>query len=638
MHDVDERESGSPEEAPERLGSKSEPEQDERADWARAAGVSGEHVFEDEPLPRLHWALIVLGPLGLATATSLSLWSSSQHVQVSVNVQTESIWQTGEHVAVRTQVLDADLLPLAGETTVTAELIANDEAHALGALIPVGDGLAQNSLTVPELAPGPAELRLHYSPPSASGLVAFSETLPIELVEQRAAKQGEQVVAESMLQWADDTDPQPADLRIDLRFAGRLLAGFSNTVFVRVTDLQGRPWAPNDRPAKVQVRLVSGEWGGSKGDLDEPPVVFEGPLDRLGLASFSGALTSEVVRFEVRLPAADPPKPAEAPPTDAPSTEGSKPSEAPPAETTKAPDPFGGPKRRLRFVSHAGTAKLEPSTDVARPGESVKVAVEAISARKPVFVDVHDPKGAWITTITPPMIVPQQLEWEVPPALGEGLIQFEGYQAALRPEESTALARVQITASSPTSEASLDPLIALQREQLALPRVDKQFEVGREKVYLDHLDTAKLEPAEVARARSFLLGSLEPVVHGPPHALDTRAREDTEMAEFKRRWTLGIRWFLLGGGGLFILVMSALLWRNQRRLELQTSRALGLVEKRDSPLDRASQLDAEELADQSMMIARSRQQLLVRGVLLIVLAVCTLALTLVMLEALVWEY
>ena len=131
-----------------------------------------------------------------------------------------------------------------------------------------------------------------------------------------------------------------------------------------------------------------------------------------------------------------------------------------------------------------------------------------------------------------------------------------------------------------------------------------------------------------------MLGSLEAVVHGPPQALNTRSREDETLSEFKRRWTLGTRWFLLGGGSLFILVMAAMVWRNQRRLEVQTSSALGLVAgSPDSAL-----ADQETLADQSLSIARSRRELLVRGLFTIALMVAALLLTVAMLESLVWEY
>ncbi|PRP91856.1 hypothetical protein ENSA5_52380 [Enhygromyxa salina] len=352
--------------------------------------------------------------------------------------------------------------------------------------------------------------------------------------------------------------------------------------------------------------LVSGEFDDQVGDLDNPPVLYDGPVDTLGLATFHGVLSSDVIRFEVRLPGT--------------------------SEATS------GPKRRLRFVSHAGTVRVDASTDLARPGDSILITVEALSGRKPAFVDVHGPDGAWFDTITPPLHVPQDREWTVPDRFADasGFIQFEAYQSTLRPEDSSAIARVQLAPAGVEHVDSLAPLIERQREQLSLPRIDRQFEIGRERAYLSHVEAqhqAKaLDEAEIGRARAFLIGSLEAVVHGPPQSLNTRAREDQTLATFKRDWTIGIRWFLLGGGGLFILVMSLLVWRNQRQLEARTTDALGLVSGNPSVLD------DEAFADQSLAIMRSRRQILARGVFSIALMVAALILTVAMLESLVWEY
>lgn len=603
----------------------SERESDESrpADWVEAAGVSAELAVEDKP-PRLHWALIIAGPIGLAATVVLSMWSSGQRIPHSVDVQVDAHWQAGERLAMRTQVFGGDLRPLDRTIEVDAELVdPQGTRHPLGSLTEVGTGLAQGEIEVPALAPGPAELHLRYRP---EGRDVFEEVVAIEVVEDRATAAGHQVIAGSMLQWGDDSDPQPEDLRIDLRFAGRVIAGFRNRVFVRVTDLQGKPWAPKDRPANVQVLLTSGEWNGVRAKSDAPPVVHEGPLDRLGLAEFSGVLTSDVVRFEVRLPAANPPK-IEAPPIEleAPPIE----LEAPPTPPSPPPPPFSGPKRTMRFVSHAGTVQVLASAEFARPGDTLKIEVEAISSRKPVFVDVHAPDGSWVASFTPPLIVPQDREWTIPESIGEGFLQFESYQSVSSPEESAAIARVQISGGDRGDRRLLEPLIARQREQLALPRVDKQFDVARERAYLDALAETKLDPREVARARSFLIGSLEPVVHGPPVALDTRQREEQTLATFKANWVLGIRWFLLGGGGLFIALLTALVWRHQKQFEDQSNRALGLVAGE-------TVLDDETYADQSLAIIRARQQILVRGVVTIALMVAMLIITIMMLESLVW--
>ncbi|HVI03276.1 MAG TPA: hypothetical protein VM869_31485, partial [Enhygromyxa sp.] len=393
-----------------------------------------------ERAPRLHWALMILGPIGLAIAIMSSLWSSSRQVERSVNIQVESTWAPGEQLAVRTQILDGQLAPLEPDTAVSLEAVdAEGQHHALAELESVGPGLSQGSFTVPELALGEGELSVHYAPALATGLEPFDERLPITVVGEREQGKGRQVVSGHILQWADDTDPQPPEVRIDLRPAERLLAGFDNELFVRVTDPAGKPWRPKREgaPANIQVLLISGEFAGEIGKSEQPPVLYEGPLDQLGLARFHGELRSDVVRFEVRLigdaelAALMPAPPIEGQPPVAEPPPAEPPVAQPPAEKSKY---YSGPKRRLRFVSHAGTVRVRASTNFAHPGDAVMVSIEAISARKPAFVDVHGPDGAWIDTFTPPLQVPQEREWTIPAGIGEGagkagaVIQFEAYQ------------------------------------------------------------------------------------------------------------------------------------------------------------------------------------------------------------------
>lgn len=546
-----------------------------------------------------------------------SLWNSGRHVERSVNVQVETRWVAGEQLAIRTQVVDYKLEPLADLSAVELRYVdAGGVTHELGELAEISHGLAQGVLWVPTLAPGSGELVLHYETTPDSRIDSFDEHLPVEIVETRSAEAGRVVISENMLQWADDTDEQPAEVRIDLRPDGRLLAGFHNRLFVRVTDVAGKPWKPAIGAPRIQVLLASGEFGGEIGDTERPPVLYDGPVDALGLATIEGVLSSDAVRFEIRLVG------------DAPAS------------------PYlSGPKRRLRFVSHAGTVRVIASTDFVHPGDEITITVDAISARRPAFVDIHGPSGVWFDTVTPPLLVPQEYKFEVPRDLGWDLsndpfMQFEAYQSTLRPEDSSAIARVQLAPAGGVRRESFAPLLERQREQLSLPRVDKKFEIGRERAYLSHVETrmrgtgmrgAGASEAEVERARAFLLGSLAAVVHGPPQALNTRAREDLDTATSKRNWTLAVRWFLLGGGGLFIFVMATMVWRNQRQLERQTTEALGFVPGTKMP-------DDEMFADHSLALTRARREMIGRGLLTIGIMTAALLMTVLLLESLVWEY
>jgi hypothetical protein len=587
-------------------------EREQIPSWVEASGATLEQI--GERAPRLHWALMIVGPLGLAAAILTSLWNSGRHVERSVNVQVETSWIAGEQLAIRTQAVDYDLEPLADLGGVELRYVdAGGVTHELGALAEIGTGLAQGVFSVPALEPGAGELVLAYATTPESRIEPFEERLPIEIVAKREVKAGRVVVAENMLQWADDTDEQPPGVRIDVRPDGRLLAGFDNRVFIRVTDVAGRPWKPATGEPRIQVLLASGEFDGKLGDSANPPVLYDGPVDALGLATIHGVLSSDAVRFEIRLVGS--------------------------ADPAGSPT-LSGPKRKLRFVSHAGTVRVIASTDLVVPGDEIVITVDAISARRPAFVDVHGPSGVWFDTVTPPLLVPQEHKFQIPRDLGWDLsagpfMQFEAYQSTLRPEDSSSVARIQLAASTGARRELLVPLIERQREQLSLPRVDKQFELGRERAYLSHVEAmlrgGTLTEGEVERTRAFLIGSLAAIVHGPPQALNTRAREDEDMAASKQIWTLAVRWFLLGGGGLFIIVMAVMVWRNQRQLERRTTEALGLVPG-------SSSLDDEMYADHSLALARARREMIGRGILTIGIMTLALLMTVLLLESLVWEY
>ena len=282
--------------------------------------------------------VMVLVPLGLAVDIWLSLWVSYQHVTHSVAVQVETHWQAGERLAARAQLVDHDLAGIDDVAVTSSFTDAAGQTFDLGALSAIEDGgLNQGGFEVPaRVAEGSGRLRIHFAGRLPDGEpVALDEELEIRVGGDRKAKTAVHTIAASMLQWADDTSKQPEGLRIDLVPSGRLLAGFENTILVRVTDPKGMPLE-----RAVSVRLVSGEFDGKGGPGEfelgkgkEAPLVFAGRTDALGLASFSGALQSDVVRFEVTLD--DPSSPPSEAPSEAPSSgPGPAPSQAPSESTS----------------------------------------------------------------------------------------------------------------------------------------------------------------------------------------------------------------------------------------------------------------------------------------------------------------
>jgi hypothetical protein len=268
----------------------------------------GEQVdFEDTDssspwLRRVVW----LVPLGLAIDILLSLWVSYRHVSHSVNIHAEAEWEPGERLAARAQIVDH---AREGVERVRVKMELVDEAGAhfdLGELPSVpGGGLNQGSFEVPaKVTPGQATVTFNFDAQlGANDAVHIEESLPVAIVEDRSPRTPVHRVASSVLQWADDTQAQPKDLRIDAMPYGRLLAGFDNQILIRVTDPAGK-----GLERELAVRLVSGEFGDEVGPGEhefkagkQAPALFEGKSDAWGLVAFRGALNSDVVRLYVEV-------------------------------------------------------------------------------------------------------------------------------------------------------------------------------------------------------------------------------------------------------------------------------------------------------------------------------------------------
>ncbi len=536
---------------------------------------------------RLHRALVLLAPLGLALDIVLSLWVSYLHVSQSAIVQIEQQWVAEERLAVRAQLLDVRDGAVDG-TQATLTLRHEGREHALGQLEALDGGLTQGFVRVPALAPGPAQLEVELGAP---GREPMRETIPIEVVGARPQRSGEHTISTSMLQWADDTDPQPESLRIDLRPFGRILAGFDNEFLARVTDPEGKPWV-----GPVEIVLVHGEFAGEVGSEETPPVLYEGNTDALGLVSVGGLLTADVVRIEVRV-------------------------HEPAGEDGVVKPPL---QRRFRYVSYPGGVRVESSALAAKPGDTLEILAHSLRKNRPVFVDLHDPAGAWIDTLMPPFTPGEPArEWSLPATIDEGFVQIEAYHYTNDPGEGTALARVYVGPEDPRGAASLEPLIERQRELLDLPRLDKEFDTERERKYLDRLAAATLAADEVSKARHWLIGSLPVEVHGPPTALMTQVRDEDALLAKKKRWTVGLRWFLWGGGALFIVVFALSVVYADREAARRMSRVL-------------DQGDAESAADAAQGLMTARRSMLFRAGIVVGIMVATLILAVMLLENLVW--
>ncbi len=473
----------------------------------------------DSPIERtlINRFFVIGGPLGLLTAMLVGLWVAQLHVRHSVIVQMDETWVPGRQLAVRSQVLDRDQHGIEG-VNVSVSITADDgHEHPLVELESVSrGGVAQGAFVVPDLPPGPAPVSLRYTAPS---ITSFVESVEVTVAEERENRKATHTISASTLQHGDDTDPQPEGLRIAARPAGRLIAGFSNRVLVRVTEEDGHPWA-----GPVEIVLSDGEYMGFRGKRDDPPRLALGSTNSLGLIGLEGPLASEVLRLEVRVLG---------------------------AENSRVTH-----SRRFRFVSYAGAVQVDADSLAVGRQQPTKVHARGLSAKRPVFVDVYDASGAWIDTFRPPVAGSEPPREWAPPRLDPGLVQLEAYHFTNAPGESAAMARLQIVDGDVLTQTSLNSLIELQREQLMLPRIERDYDEAHERAYLEAVEKATLTMEEVKVARAWLLGTLPVTIYGPPTALTTRPREDAALAARKHAWKIALRWFLLGGGGLFLLIMT----------------------------------------------------------------------------------
>jgi hypothetical protein len=527
---------------------------------------------------------VIGGPLGLAVAIMLSLWVSQLYVTHAVIVQTEPQWVPGETLALRVQVTPEAGQPL-GPARVELAVEQGGQRHALPSPTPVEPGgVAQGRVEVPSLTPGPATLHLHIE---TSPFPPRDEQIAVEVVSAREPVAARHVVSTSMSQYADDGDPQPAAVKIDVRPCSRVITSFENELFIRVTDPAGKPWV-----GPVAVWLVDGEVGPHRGRAADPPLLWEGRTDAAGLASLKGSLSSEVLRVLVQL--------------------------------RSELDARVLHERKVRLVSFAGAVQLTAEPVVVATGGELEVLAAGLGAKRPVFVDVYGPAGAWVDTFNPPVLGREPArQWSVPPGL-VGLLQLEAYNFTNAPGESTAVARVLVEPDA-GAVASLRSGIERQRERLSVYRFDRTWDAARERGYLDALEKATLPPAALASAQRWLLGTLPVEVYGPPTLLRTRERDLEALLAYKRAWILGLRIFVFGGGGLFLVAMTVLMLRSHARDASAT-----LVELQG--LSEGVERESLELG-----VRQARRASMVRGVVVIVVMAVGLVIAVLALEVLVWE-
>ena len=562
----------------------------ERVQHVDADVARNTETLLSSPLERtlVHRAFVWGGPFALLVTITLSLWVSYAHVRYATLVQADGVWVPGSTRAIRVTV-SSERGYDPGRTPVSLALEQGGTRVDLPPLESIAVGVAQGTIAVPEaLTPGPA--RLHLTMDVEPDPVV--EVLDLELATAGELREPAHTIASSLAQYSDDTEAQPSAVKIDVRAHGRVQTGFVNQFYVRVTDAIGQPW---QGPIEVVMR---------KGELDDhvaragaPVTVVKGTTDRFGLLAWGGMLISPNLRLRVRVLSRS-------------GLEGQDKEIA---------------SRNIMLVSFAGVVTVAADPVVADAGDAVELAVVGLSSKRAVYLDVHDPVGAWIETLAPVGGREAPRTWTMPEAGGAGFVHLEAYDQPTKPGESTATARLQLAHTSDTA-ISLQPLVEAQKKAMSQERKDVSYDPDRERVWLDHVSAMNLTPEEVRGLRRWLIGTLPVAIYGPPTAMSTRQRDEEAMAEFKQRWTFALRWTLLGGGGLFLVAMTILMARTHAASAAKTHRELLAIDQES---------DVDLVVDD---VTTAQRGALVHGLGLIAVMAAALCLAVLLLETMVWEF
>lgn len=468
--------------------------------------------------------------------------------------------------------------------------------HSLGRVAPVAGGkVLQTNLVVPQASPGPA--RLEWSIEGERGQQDFgARSVPVEIT--RAEPEAVAVLWASATTSAREEphERQPEGHTIDLRPGGRLLAGFDSTLWLRVGDAQAQP-----EPMHYEMSLISGEFAGQRAERGRAVVLQSGKTDGMGLALLEGRLDSEAVRMRVRICA------------------------------EACAESGDVAERSFFFASRPGGVQLyaDPQQLSGPLGRKLALRSQSLSARRPVFVDLHAPGGRWAATTAQP--VPPgdaRFQLDLPNVGPQGVWQLEASHAGRAEDAATALWRTYVPPAQASPGDVARNLLTLQRSDIEEMQLEARRE-SDERTRLAGLE-ATIEGLEARaeggreswpRLHRYLLETLAVRIYGSPTPHDTLAPAREALAQKKQRWTRGLRAFMAIGGTLYILAFAWVVWANYRQLERAMTHALG---------------DGHSGEADTILIGR--RALALRGVLAVAFVAATVVLIVAMMESFVWQH
>lgn len=534
------------------------------------------HAEPPDGLGDVPWLLrlwIVAGPVGLLIVLLLAFWIAGFAVRSTVIVQTDPEWTAGGTAAVRVQLLDGGRNGVAGAQ---AEATLQREGAVLATLKldPVAvTGFAQGRFDLAEVEAGDAELVLEVVAPDGR---TRTERVPVVVVHT-ATREATDTYSTSIAQRGDDTDPQPANARLDVFPDIRVNAGFENTFWIRTLEPTGAP-----HPGRVDVRLVSGEFRGHRGQSRDAPLIETLTTNAAGLGLVRGELELDVIRLKVAT--------------------------------------SSGIARIVRHVSFAGSVQIDVEPRFAKAGDEVDLHVRALRDDRPLVVDVHSPSGAWIDTLGPYTPGQPNLRWKIPDRTDvHGVLQFEAYAWTNAPGESTAIARLY--ALAPGEDAPLPRLASLMERTLDEPRIDRHFDADLERRYLAALRRAALDGPSRESASGFLLATLPTAVYGPGVATSTWQRDLDAVHTRRETWKQRVRIGLALGALVFVVTFVIAMGQALRH----TTRRVGDV------------LQGVDDEMHGTILRDARRTLVIRGIVIAAFVLGSLILVLSVIEGVLWH-
>jgi hypothetical protein len=478
---------------------------------------------------------VALAAVGLAAVLFGTIALASMRPHVAARIEVASQVSAGSHLPLRLAYADGD-----GQNVELAQaevfLAAEGIRSALGTLILFEEGRrGQASLPIPAtLADG--KYHLEIAARAQSGETLPLQVLPLEVGAPSGGTQPVLFGATKEVQDSDDSEAYAGEVRSDIWVASGLAVGSSNRFWVRVVDKAGLPLERN-----IVVELVHGELDGQGVGEGGKRIVTQARTSRAGLVSFEGTVTSQVLRFVVRVENDD---------------------------ATKVV------QRMIRLGEMPGSIGIKLDRHLLGANQSLEIEVQRPRAKRPVLIDLSDAQGRWVHTM---LLAPEQRTQSVVPHAfaAPGLVTIEAYlgQRRIDPAFASQVIWLQDAAQEASAKVASE-LIALVRNEIDRRENERHFSLEVERAYLDRLAAIDWTTAEKSEVTAALLARLPRRSFGPPELVDRVAQMAADARIYRQQWAGRLRAILVGGGVLLVGGLITMMMLFHRKTAAQTQAVL----------------------------------------------------------------